>query len=125
MKKYTLNLKQCTEWGGGQIALDYIKNNYGEGDFHVIDIAKYNFNLALWLLWHLDRPLLIDLNCDYAERMLHFYKQANLDDARVRPCVDVTRRWNRGEITEDSARDTIRAVAGDKAWDVWSAQYAK
>jgi len=77
-----------------------------------------------------------ELACDFAEHVLYLYEAYDPDDSRVRACIEVTRRYIRGEATREelsvAASDASSADAAawaaadarDAAWPVAAAARA-
>jgi len=61
-------------------------------------------------------PVMIGWAVDCAEHVLPVYERSHPDDARVRRCIEVTRRFLRGEATREEL-DNAR-VAAEEAWAI-------
>ena len=64
-----------------------------------------------------------ELACDFAEHVLYLYEAYDPDDSRVRACIEVTRRYIRGEAT----REELSVAASDASTAdaaAWAASFA-
>ncbi len=59
------------------------------------------------------------LACDYAEHVLHNFEGERHGDTRVRDCIEVTRRFARGNATLEEL-----SAAGAAAWSAEAAAWA-
>ena len=93
--------KQKKEWN----ALDILRLS----DSDVNDSAKLHAVLRPELI---DRKLLHELACDFAERAQTYVNAPHQDSLKA---IEVKRRWLRGEATDDELR-----IARDAAHNVWA-----
>lgn len=84
----------------------------------------------LWLLLREDvlgHRLCHEIAADYAERVLPIFERERPDDTRMRDCIEVRRRYARGEAAAGemaAARAAASSAAGAAAWDAAGAARA-
>jgi hypothetical protein len=88
---------------------------YGEHTpIKISQIVEHNdFYDALWCIENIlpdSKKDLALLSADYAERVLHIYEKEYPDDKRVRECIQATRDYADGKITEEKLKEFKKAA---------------
>jgi len=126
-----ITLNKLTEWDACDEGYDKVVERVGKDydkdkPIFLSTIFEHgDIDDVLWCLEYIDlipdqRKDLRLLICDFAERVLPIYEKKHPTDSRVKDCIEISRKYAIGQISEEklnAAGAAAWAAAGAAAWD--------